>query len=235
MKTKQFIKVLTLLLIVVNLTSLFFLDLLDSRIIRVILVFLILVYFLTFKYKDYLILGFIVTLLIADGLDVYYNYPKIPEFYAVVKISAYLLILYRTFSKIKFLKVKFRDFLLFGTIILLNLSIGIRSLFEVSHSISSQLELILLIIYGFMIVLVGTFVANYYFRYSSKRAFYFTTFVYLILFADISGYVANYFGIYGFHYFERIYYFISFMYMAYYMFFTDEKDDQESQLFDEAI
>ncbi|WP_027880736.1 hypothetical protein [Mesoflavibacter zeaxanthinifaciens] len=171
-------------------------------------------------------------LLSADILDLYFDSPLIPEYYFVVKISAYLLLLQRVLKKTNFLNVKIRDVLIVSAIAILNILIGIRSLYQVSLKTASNLELTLLFIYGFVLVLVGTFVANYYFRYVSKRAFYFTTFVYLIMFADVSGYVANYFDIYFFNYLERFYYFLGFFYMAFYLIYTNELDDQENKLFE---
>ncbi|MBN2867553.1 MAG: hypothetical protein JXK08_02675 [Flavobacteriaceae bacterium] len=140
--------------------------------------------------------------------------------------------LQRVFKKINFLKVTVRDALIVSLIALLNILIGVRSLYKVSNEIESNFELVLLFIYGLVFVLVGILIANYYFRYTSKRAFYFTAFVYLIIFADISGYVANYFNIYFFNYLERIYYFLGFVYMSFYLFFTNELDDQNNEVFE---
>lgn len=232
MKTKQAIKVLILLLLIFNLLSVYLFSVFTFRVVRVISVVVILIYFLSYRYKDYIILSFLFLLLVADALDLYYDRPLIPQFYAVTKISAYLLVLQRILKKINFLRVSVRDALVVSLIIALNVLIGVRSLFEISTSVNSKLELILLFIYGFVLILVGVLVANYYFRYTSKRAFYFTAFVYLIIFADISGYVANYFDIYFFNYLERTYYFLAFVYMAFYMFYTNKLDDQNNELFE---
>jgi hypothetical protein len=232
MNSKQAIKVVIALLLIVNLLSVYFFDVLTFRTVRAISVLFILIYFLLFTIKDYLILSFVCLLLFADILDLYFDSPLIPEYYFVVKISAYLLLLQRVLKKTNFLNVKIRDVLIVSAIAILNILIGIRSLYQVSLKTASNLELTLLFIYGFVLVLVGTFVANYYFRYASKRAFYFTTFVYLIMFADVSGYVANYFDIYFFNYLERFYYFLGFFYMAFYLIYTNELDDQENKLFE---
>lgn len=232
MQSKQAIKVLITLLLIINLLSVYLFNVFTFRIVRVVSVAIILLYFLSYRFKDYIIIFFVFLLLCADALDIYYSQPVVPQYYAVVKISAYLLVLQRVFKKINFLKVTVRDALIVSLIALLNILIGVRSLYKVSNEIESNFELVLLFIYGLVFVLVGILVANYYFRYTSKRAFYFTAFVYLIIFADISGYVANYFNIYFFNYLERIYYFLGFVYMSFYLFFTNELDDQNNEVFE---
>lgn len=232
MQSKQAIKILTALLLIFNLLSVYLFNVFTFRIVRVVSVAIILLYFLSYRFKDYVILSFGFLLLVADFLDIYYSQLLIPQYYAVVKISAYLLVLQRIFKKINFLKVSVRDALIVSLIAVLNILIGVRSLYKISKDVESNFELVLLFTYGFVMVLVGVLVANYYFRYTSKRAFYFTAFVYLIIFADISGYVANYFDIYFFNYLERIYYFLGFVYIAFYMFFTNELDDQNNELFE---
>jgi len=232
MQSKQAIKILTALLLMFNLLSVYLFNVFTFRIVRVVSVAIILLYFLSYRFKDYVILSFGFLLLVADFLDIYYSQLLIPQYYAVVKISAYLLVLQRIFKKINFLKVSVRDALIVSLIAVLNILIGVRSLYKISKDVESNFELVLLFTYGFVMVLVGVLVANYYFRYTSKRAFYFTAFVYLIIFADISGYVANYFDIYFFNYLERIYYFLGFVYIAFYMFFTNELDDQNNELFE---
>lgn len=232
MQSKQPIKVLITLLLIINLLSVYLFNVFTFRIVRVVSVAIILLYFLSYRFKDYIIIFFVFLLLCADALDIYYSKPVVPQYYAVVKISAYLLVLQRVFKKINFLKVTVRDALIVSLIALLNILIGVRSLYKVSNEIESNFELVLLFIYGLVFVLVGILIANYYFRYTSKRAFYFTAFVYLIIFADISGYVANYFNIYFFNYLERIYYFLGFVYMSFYLFFTNELDDQNNEVFE---
>lgn len=232
MQSKLAIKILIALLLVINLLSVYLFSVFNFRIVRVVSVAVILLYFFTYKFKDYLVLSFVFLLLCADALDIYYGKPVVPQYYAVVKISAYLLVLQRIFKKINFLKVSVRDALIVSLIAVLNILIGVRSLYKISKDVESNFELALLFTYGFVMVLVGVMVANYYFRYTSKRAFYFTAFVYLIIFADISGYVANYFDIYFFNYLERIYYFLGFVYMTFYIFYTNELDDQENELFE---
>ncbi|HIC32508.1 MAG TPA: hypothetical protein EYO76_11375, partial [Flavobacteriaceae bacterium] len=159
MKTKQAIKVLIALLLIFNLLSVYLFNVFTFRIVRVVSVAIILVYFLSYRFKDYIIIFFVFLLLCADALDIYYSKPVVPQYYAVVKISAYLLVLQRVFKKINFLKVTVRDALIVSLIALLNILIGVRSLYKVSNEIESNFELVLLFIYGLVFVLVGILVA----------------------------------------------------------------------------
>ncbi len=225
MTTKKLI-IFSVFFIAVNLLSVFFLDLFQSRILRIfsISLYLVLCVFSINKIKK-TVFVFLVLLILADYFDLYYDISKYVKVYIITKIFAYLLLIWLIKDKVKLFGKDLKLNVLFGLIVVLNLAIGYNAVFNYSSSMNDNTELVLILIYGLVIVLSAGFSANYYFRYNSKSSLYFMLFVFGLLFADLSGFAANYINIYEFFYAERAFYFSALLYFTFYLFLTKEEEE----------
>ncbi|MGB6267464.1 MAG: hypothetical protein WBF67_00510 [Olleya sp.] len=205
--------------------SVLFLDLFQSRIVRVVSICLYLVLYLFNAQKVKKVILLFLLLCLSDYFDVYYNIPEYVKAYTVTKIFAYVVLFWLIKNKIKLFGKDIKINFLFGLIVVLNLVIGYGAVYNYSSGIVDNIEFCLLLIYGLVIVLLAVFSANYYFRYNSKRGLYFMSFIFGLVFADMSGFFANYVNMDEFFYVERAFYFSALLYFTFYLFLTKEEDD----------
>ena len=231
MRPKLIILLFTLLVVIINITAISYLDFFYSQIIRLAFSSLFLLLFLILKIKGKLILSFLILLVIADVIDLYYLEPLMTELFSLVKIVAFSILCIIIFRLKKIKKFENKVAILFSIVIILNLLIGYNAVNELSILLYNKIEMITMFINWIVSVFTAAVAAKYYFDSESKVALYFICFTFLFIFADLSGFVSNSFEIKIYLYIERVLYFLAFMYLTLYLFFKEKKDAEGDKLF----
>ncbi len=222
MKSKSFFNIVTLVVVIINITSIVFLDFFYSQIIRLISSFLYLLFFLFLGVKDRLLLPFVTLLVIADGFDLYYLQPYVIEIYSVIKMVAFLILCVMLSAKLRFQKLGNAITLLFVVVIAINILIGYKAITETTN-VLDYTQILSIQAYWVICILSCALAAKYYFLNESKKAVYFTGFTFLFVFTDLNGFIANFFDADLFFFTERILYFSGFMCLGYYVFFNKQE------------
>ena len=223
MKTKKAIKIFTLLVVIINIASIVFVDFFYSQIVRLASSILFLLLFVFYKIKDKNLIAFICLLIVADAFDLYYNQPFIIEIYSVIKMSAFFLLCINLYKKIRHQKLGNSITGLFITVVIINILIGYKAVSEISTLLEYS-QLLSIQLYWMVCVFSGALAAKFYFCNDSDKAVYFVAFTFLFIFTDLSGFIANFFEAYAFFYIERVMYFLGFMTLGYYLFFTSKAE-----------
>jgi len=223
LKTKKAIKIFTLLVVIINIASIVFVDFFYSQIVRLASSILFLLLFVFYKIKDKNLIAFICLLIVADVFDLYYNQPFIIEIYSVIKMSAFFLLCINLYKKIRHQKLGNSITGLFITVVIINILIGYKAVSEISTLLEYS-QLLSIQLYWMVCVFSGALAAKFYFCNDSDKAVYFVAFTFLLIFTDLSGFIANFFEAYIFFYFERVLYFLGFMTLGYYLFFTSKAE-----------
>ena len=197
-------------------------DFFYSQIIRLLSSFLFLTFFLKIGVKDRLLIPFILLLVIADGFDLYYLHPYVIEAYSVIKMMAFSILCVMLVAKLKFQKLGNTITLLFLVVIAINILIGYKAVTETAN-VLEYTQTLSIQVYWIICVLSCALAAKYYFLNDTKKAVYFSSFTFLFVFTDLSGFVANFFNADLFFFTERILYFLGFMCLGYYVFFNKEE------------
>jgi hypothetical protein len=221
LKTKQAIKIFTLIVVILNIASIVFLDFFNSQIVRLVSSCLFLLLFIFYKIKDKNLIGFICLLIIADAFDLYYLQPFIIETYSVIKMLAFSLLCVNLYKKFKHQKLGKTITGLFVVVIIINLLIGYKAVSETSTLLDYS-QLLSIQLYWIVCVISGALAAKYYFCDDSNKAVYFVGFTFLFIFTDLSGFIANFFEAYAFFFIERLLYYLAFMCLGYYLFFASD-------------
>lgn len=206
--SKLCLLILVLVLMAVNTWVIFLPELLYYRLMRLIstLAFLL---FLSFQ-KGYskkllLVLSF---LLSSDILFIYYDQPVFQAFTFILRICAYLFIIYLIREEIKNLKTS-----LFQKIIFLGaLSLNLVMLSALQEMIPQAFETWILdalfYIYGFSIILMMIAAVSFSNRFANKASFYFMIAVLSFTFSDITSFIAYYLGFSEFYFADRLFYIV---------------------------
>ncbi len=194
-----------------------------ARVVTAILYFLILLRFN--KFKDRFVLIFLLTLIIADVFNVYYENPICRKLTSLFKLSGYLLLIYKIISKVRFMKPNNLFKILFLAIICINLSGAIYLITSVSNKTNDVIELILLIIYGIVLISLCSVAANYNFRYNTRRSTYFLYFSFGLLFTDLFAFLGYFLSYEYFFYGTRLFYIGTLFFIVLYALYTKEEED----------
>ncbi|WP_299387796.1 hypothetical protein [uncultured Lacinutrix sp.] len=231
MKNKLIVKIVTLVIVIINIASVLFLDFFISQLVRLALSALFLILFLFLKTRNKLYLVFLVFMVIADIVDLYYTKPYITEIYSLIKMIAFSLLAFSVLKKIKIQKLEYKVVILFSVVVGINLLIAYKLVSETSNLLYNNIERIAMFANWIVSISVAAVAAKYYFDSESKKAFYFMCFTFLFIFTDLCGFISNSFGMHLFLYLERILYFLAYMYLSFYLCFTEENKDDVLELF----
>lgn len=214
-------------MVIINITSLVVLNFFYSQIIRLVSSILFFLLFFMFNIKDKLLIAFTVLLIIADVVDLYYLKPLMIETFSVIKMLAFSLLTIILFKKNKSQRLEKVIASLFLMVIIINILIGYKAIDEASNLLAYS-QLISIQVYWIVCVLAAALAAKYYFLEDSNKAVYFVAFTFMFVFADLSGFIASFFKVHLFYFFERILYYLGFMCLGYYLFFLDENNNKDA-------
>ncbi len=234
LKTKHTLQIFTLIIVVLNIASIAFLDFFSSQVVNLVSSVLFLLYFSYNNIKDRLLTVFIILLIIADVFDLYYLKPYMVETYTMIKLLALSILSVVLFKRLKSQKLDNAFTALFLVIILINILIGYKTIDEAA-SVLNNSQLITIQAYWVTCILTGSLAAKYYFLNDSKKAVYFVVFTFLFIFADLSSFIANFFKVYLFFFFERIFYFLGFMCLGYYLFFFKKNENKKAVVYNNKL
>ncbi len=224
---KKTITILTLLLILVNLFVISGYSLQERRLMRLFSVCSYFIVLWIYKgFKDKTILYIFILLLFADIFNLYYEYDLMNKLVSVAKITAYFLIAKSVFTKLRLFKnTKPLIILFFSIIVSLNLVLVYQVVWETSDKMNDNLEVVLFLLYGIVIIGMGLISIHYNFRYHTKRSMYFLYFVFALILSDISWFIAYFLEIRILFYADILFYLAALYATVKYAIETSKKDD----------
>jgi len=224
---KKTITILSLVLLCINLFIIYQYSLEEKRVVRL---FSISCYFMIFwAYKGFRnkhILYVFILLILADIFNLCYEYDIFNKLISAIKISAYLILVKSILKKLKlFKKRKPIWFIFIGVFVSLNLLLLYQVVWETSNKMNDNLQLLLFMIYGIVLIAASMISAYYDFIYHTKRSLYFFYFTFTLVFSDVSWFIAYFLELPFFYYIETILYLISIYFILKYAVETSQSED----------
>lgn len=144
--------------------------------------------------------------LLSDVLLFNYENPLANTATFLLRISAYLLIVYSVIPDLKNLKTSNFQRIIFFIVFLLNLGMLLMLVDMVPAKFGYPFLNVLFYAYGISMITLVIAAISYSNRYSNKTSFYFTAASLCLVFSDITSFIAYYLEFYEFYFPDRIFY-----------------------------
>ncbi len=206
MLPKTILWVITMVLLLVNCYVIYEFDQDASRWARLIstAIFLILlIWQRSFNVK--IIIAFIF-LLISDVLLFYYENALANTGTFLMRISAYLMLVFTVVPELRGLKSSLFQKLVFFGVFVLNLAMLFLLVDMVPAKFGYPFLNVLFYAYGISMITLVIAAISYSNRYSNKTSFYYTAATLCLVFSDITSFIAYYLEFYEFYFPDRIFY-----------------------------
>lgn len=206
MLPKNFLAVITAILLLANFSIIIAFDLEIIRWARIISTSVFLLVLLWKRIKNWKMLAAFIFLWISDfGLFQYEN-PISNSATFLMRISSYILLVLVVTPELRRLKANYLQKLIFVTVFTLNLAMLQMLVGMVPESFVYPGLNILFYIYGFSMIAMVIAAISYSNRYSDKTSFYYTAATLCLVFSDITSFIAYYLEFYEFYFPDRIFY-----------------------------
>lgn len=206
MLPKNFLAVITAILLLANFSIIIAFDLEIIRWARIISTSVFLLVLLWKRIKNWKMLAAFIFLWISDfGLFQYEN-PISNSATFLMRISSYILLVLVVTPELRRLKANYLQKLIFVTVFTLNLAMLQMLVGMVPESFVYPGLNILFYIYGFSMMAMVIAAISYSNRYSDKTSFYYTAATLCLVFSDITSFIAYYLEFYEFYFPDRIFY-----------------------------
>ena len=206
MLSKSLLLAITTVLLIVNFYVIFAYDLEFSRWARLSSTFIFLLMLLRQNTYSKRMLGVFIFLLISDLGLFYYEEPLANSGTFLMRITAYLLLVFVVVPELKKLKTNLFQKLLFVTVFVLNLVMLYMLVGMVPAAYVYPGLNVLFYIYGISMITMVIAAISYSNRYSDKTSFFFTAGTLCLVFSDITSFIAYYLEFEEFYYPDRFFY-----------------------------
>ena len=206
MLSKKLLPVITLGLLLVNCFVIFELDQDASRWARLIstgFLFIVLIWQRCFSTK---IISAFCLFMISDLLLFYYENSIANTATFLIRISAYLLLVFVVMPELKNLKSSLFQKIIFFVVFLLNLAMLFMLVDMVPAKFGYPFLNVLFYAYGISMITLVIAAISYSNRYSNKTSFFYTAATLCLVFSDITSFIAYYLEFYEFYFPDRIFY-----------------------------
>ena len=206
MLSKSLLSVITTILLLINFYVIYAYGLEISRWARLISTFVLLLMLLWQNTYSRRMLGVFIFLLISDLGLFYYEEPLANSGTFLMRISAYLLLVFVVVPELKKLQTNLFQKLIFVTVFVLNLAMlyMLVGMVPAGH-IYPGLN-ILFYTYGISMITMVIAAISYSNRYSDRISFFFTAATLCLVFSDITSFIAYYLEFEEFYYPDRFFY-----------------------------
>jgi len=206
MLSKLLLSVITTILLLFNFYVIYAYDLEMSRWARLASTFIFLLMLLRQNSFSKRMLGVFFFLLISDLGLFYYEEPLANSGTFLMRISAYLLLVFVVMPELKKLKTNLFQKLIFVTVFILNLAMlyMLVGMVPADH-IYPGLN-VLFYAYGISMITMVIAAISYSNRYSDRTSFFFTAGTLCLVFSDITSFIAYYLEFEEFYYPDRFFY-----------------------------
>ncbi len=206
MLSKSLLSVITTILLLINFYVIYAYGLEISRWARLISTFVLLLMLLWQNTYSRRMLGVFIFLLISDLGLFYYEEPLANSGTFLMRISAYLLLVFVVVPELKKLQTNLFQKLIFVTVFVLNLAMlyMLVGMVPAGH-IYPGLN-ILFYTYGISMITMVIAAISYSNRYSDRTSFFFTAATLCLVFSDITSFIAYYLEFEEFYYPDRFFY-----------------------------
>lgn len=206
MLPKTYLSVITLALLLVNCFIIYEFDQDASRWARLISTAIFLILLIWQRTYNLKILVAFCFLLISDLLLFYYENALANTGTFLMRISAYLMLVFTVVPELKNLKSSLFQKLVFFGVFILNLGMLFMLVDMVPAKFGYPFLNVLFYAYGISMITLVIAAISYSNRYSNKTSFFYTAATLCLVFSDITSFIAYYLEFYEFYFPDRIFY-----------------------------
>ncbi len=206
MLPKTILWVITMVLLLVNCYVIYEFDQDASRWARLISTAIFLILLIWQRSFNVKIIVAFIFLLISDVLLFYYENALANTGTFLMRISAYLMLVFTVVPELRGLKSSLFQKLVFFGVFVLNLAMLFLLVDMVPAKFGYPFLNVLFYAYGISMITLVIAAISYSNRYSNKTSFYYTAATLCLVFSDITSFIAYYLEFYEFYFPDRIFY-----------------------------